>query len=372
MVTPSLEMLPLSTRSFATLAFAAEVVDDPGLLAAYASVFDEDDDATLVLFAPAEEEELVVRRIATAAASVGVNLARCADMVVFATADKDSDARLVRHCCAVLSNNPERRYARPIYTSARVRKLREFADQLQSEDHGAARHPWSYAGAVAHLVNRSGLSEAEVRGGSVTESSLDTVIEWVAQHGPRDRPLQALHVGNFVGISLGHLLAGLRNQHPDSLVVSVDPNLPHRGIHRPQDAVIDLLQHFGLEQGHLLVCGYSLEKSMSNDGYVACDGYDPALAYTEEKAPSGVLPTLSGLGARFDVALMDGNHEGSYLRRELAAITDMLRPGALLALDDVQADWVEIADAFSEVARSDRWPFDYIGWDGRLGLLRRQ
>jgi len=61
------------------------------------------------------------------------------------------------------------------------------------------------------------------------------------------RPQIALHIGNFVGISLAYLTCFLAEQHCDSLVVGVDPDVPHRGIRHPQEHVAALLTACGLE-----------------------------------------------------------------------------------------------------------------------------
>ncbi len=56
----------LDVRSFATLAFAEEVVSAPELLAAYADAFSEADDASLVIYAPALDPGLAERLSAVA------------------------------------------------------------------------------------------------------------------------------------------------------------------------------------------------------------------------------------------------------------------------------------------------------------------
>ena len=77
-------------------------------------------------------------------------------------------------------------------------------------------------------------------------------------------------------------------------------------------------------------------------------------------------------GLRFDVVMIDGNHEPDYLRREVATIAQLLDPGGVLALDDVDTWWRELAAVFTEISESDEWPFEQVGYDGRVGLLRRQ
>ena len=368
-------MRPPDTRSFATLVYADEIADDPTLLTAYASVFGEDDDATLLVYGPALDERSVVNAVTTAASCAGLDPDSGPDMVVFAApGDEYTDSRVMRRCRAVLTNHPARPllHPLPIYSAPRVSSLRALADQLLDPDGDAPSREWSYEDAIAHLVRVHGVPEDEVRGGSIPESALQTIERAIAEITPTDRAVQGLHVGNFVGVSLGALIVALRRQHPDSVMVSVDPNIPHRGVNHPQDVVIDLLEHFGLADGHLLVCGYSLDKTLSNDGLLSHDGYDPTAAFGDERAPHGALDSLGRLGLRFDFAVIDGNHEGDYLRRELTAITGMLRPGGLLALDDVNPWHGEISDLFTELTQDHAWPYEREDFDGRVGLLRRQ
>jgi len=132
-----------------------------------------------------------------------------------------------------------------------------------------------------------------------------------------------------------------------------------------------MLSHFGYQRNNVVICGYTLEKSLGNEGERTAS-YDPTQAYAGEAACENVLPSLAALGLAFDVALIDGSHNAAYLRRELEAIVPMLRPGALLILDDVTDVWVGIRDLFGELVAPDSpWPLEVLGHDGRIGVLRR-
>lgn len=365
-------LLPPPTRAAAVIAFADELFRTPSLLTAYAEAFTDADDVTLVLYAPAADGDTVARSVAETAERAGVDLVSGADMVVFATpGDQYSQDQLLRHCRAIFSEVRTRALypALPVFGAEELALLRDFC--LGRTTVSPVAPGWSYEAAVAYLSERHGIPEAEVREGSIPEASVQSILDWVGGNLSSDRPLHALHVGNFIGISLAHLFAGLRAQHPDSQVLSVDPNIPHRGVTHPQDVVIDLLEHFGMHDGHLLVCGYSLEKSLSNDGVITYNGYDPSREFANEQAPENTLPGLLAAGMRFDVALIDGNHEPAYLRREVAGLSRLLRPGGVLALDDVDLWWRELAAVFAEIVESDEWPFEQVGYDGRVGLLRR-
>ncbi len=219
---------------------------------------------------------------------------------------------------------------------------------------------------VFDFLTARGIPPHHVREGSVPEASLAFLREHV-QGLPDSRPLLGLHVGNFVGVSLAFLVAGLKKRHPGSLVIAIDPNLPHRGVNNPQEHVAALLSACGLQQSVLLVAGYSGAKSVSNDGVVFA-GYDPAAQFANEAACENTLENLARLlPQQCDIALMDGNHEGPYLAAELARTIPLMRPGGLVVLDDVDSAWEEIRAVFEQAKAFGLEP---IGADGRIGVAR--
>lgn len=211
--------------------------------------------------------------------------------------------------------------------------------------------PFSYEEAVAVLTSR-GLDEDMVRLGSVSEASMKFAREVIARHAPA-RPLRGLHVGNYVGLSLAALTDIVVRHDPASVVVSIDPNASHLGIDDPQREVLTLLGHFGLQANNLVVCGYSLSRSLA----------DPA-------CEDGLI-NLERLGHRFDVALIDGNHDAEHLRSELDVLVRLLNVAGLLILDDVSHAYEGIRRLFKEVAREDAWPLEKVASDERLGVLRK-
>jgi hypothetical protein len=71
---------------------------------------------------------------------------------------------------------------------------------------------------------------------------------------------------------------------------------------------------------------------------------------------------------RFDVAVVDGHHDGRYLARELAVIVELLSRRGLVILDDVvEGTFDEIVDVFRSTVNG---AMSEIGRDGRLGVLR--
>jgi hypothetical protein len=228
--------------------------------------------------------------------------------------------------------------------------------------------PFDYETAVRVLAQR-GLDEHAVRLGTIPQESLDFVRAIVTGRLSHERPLRALHIGNFVGISLAALTAAVLDVHDESVVFSVDPNIPHLGIADPQTHTLALLSHFGLQAANVVICGYTLDKTPGTDG-LPIEGYDAAAAWDAEAAGENVLPNLERSGIAFDLALLDGSHIGAYARRELAAIGRVVRSGGLVILDDVSESWTELLELFAEAAAGDASPFEQVDYDGRVGVLR--
>jgi predicted O-methyltransferase YrrM len=71
----------------------------------------------------------------------------------------------------------------------------------------------------------------------------------------------------------------------------------------------------------------------------------------------------------FDLVVVDGNHEGAYLSRELGRLARLLRTGGLLVVDDVEVGpWDDVVDAFE--AATSTGTLREIGRDGRMGVLQ--
>jgi len=225
---------------------------------------------------------------------------------------------------------------------------------------------FSYQAALDFL-DLGGIAPFHSREGSIPLKSLEYAEAFISRLDD-SRPLMALHIGNFVGVSLAYLASLLGSIHPGSKVVSMDPNIPHRGIERPADITIALLCHFGLEGRVAILQGYSLEKNASNDGEIF-EGYDPRQNWNAERACTNQLDLLNALSPRrFDICLIDGNHEAAYLERELRFVSKLLRQGGLLILDDVSQAWPEIQSVHAAIAPSQ---FTKLGADGRIGLLEK-
>jgi len=204
------------------------------------------------------------------------------------------------------------------------------------------------------LAVDAGAYEERVEAGSIHVASLDFILERI-DGGP------GLHIGNYAGVSLAYLAA-----HSEGLIVAVDPNMVRWGDRRSQDVVVHLLQAAGVDERVLLLCGYSLERNPSYNGRVV-DGYDPSVEARNEAAPVEVLRNLRALGLRFQWALVDGNHEGSYVQAELERLEPLISDDGVVFLDDCTEHFPDIRSVFE--TPGSRWRAD--GYDGRIGVLRR-
>ena len=237
----------------------------------------------------------------------------------------------------------------------------------------AQQVPYSYNAAVEFHCAR-GLPRGHVVGGSMPESTLAYCSKALDDLIPTadDKPLAGLHVGNFLGVSLSHFVNYVRQRNEKSVVVSIDPNLKHQGIEYTQKHVIAILNHFGLQRNAVICVGYSTNKTLSNDGIAFIDGngieYDPYSRFESEQSCEDTLSNLCTISqGKFDFAVVDGNHEGSHLRRETALVRRLLAPEGVLILDDVSDAWSEIKAEYDDL-RSKGWRA--VGADGRVGVLQ--
>jgi hypothetical protein len=221
--------------------------------------------------------------------------------------------------------------------------------------------------AVAEYLLGRGIPADHLRLGSIPPASLKYLSLQIEQQITPRQPLLALHIGNFVGVSLAYLSATLKNLNPQSLTIGIDPNIPHRGITDPQSHVSSLLTACDLQKNTLLITGYSRQKSISNDG-VTWENYDPVQNNKIEAACEHTLSNLALLlGIKCDIALVDGNHEESYLEKELEQIIPLMKPGGLIILDDVDDNWIELKHLFLRIKEFGLEP---LGTDGRVGIAR--
>jgi Methyltransferase domain len=232
-------------------------------------------------------------------------------------------------------------------------RARRRAAALMGRPRGGPRttRPFAYEEAVSLLVDR-GLDEGLVRFSSIPRDSIAFAGDVIGEHAPSG-PLRVLHIGNFVGLSLAALTDIVVAHDPGSVVVSIDPNLAGMAIEDPKNHALALLAEFGLLGSNVVIEGYSMEGT------------------ADRAAGQNTLGSLERVGARFDVALVDGSHAIGYVRREVEAVVRLLDDGGLLMLDDVSHRFEQIRELFGELAVDDAWPLEKVDRDGRLGVLRK-
>lgn len=94
-------------RGLVVLALADELVAEPLALAAYGALFGPGDDATLVIYAPGQGEQLVVARVLRALEMAGIPADGGPDMLVLAVpGDEAAERTLAGHVDAVYSPGP--------------------------------------------------------------------------------------------------------------------------------------------------------------------------------------------------------------------------------------------------------------------------
>ena len=80
-----------------------------------------------------------------------------------------------------------------------------------------------------------------------------------------------------------------------------------------------------------------------------------------------MLRNLRALGLRFQWALVDGNHEGSYVQAELERLEPLICDDGVVFLDDCTEHFPDIRSVFETPGS----PWRADGYDGRIGVLRR-
>jgi hypothetical protein len=235
--------------------------------------------------------------------------------------------------------------------AARAKRVYE-AGMIEASPPVQSRHE-----EIISFLRARGVDEDELRWGSIPASALSYIASTVFERLPSQRPVRALHIGNFVGVSLCFISLLVRERHAESVVVSIDPNITHRSVQNPQAHVLALLHRFDLLGNSLIIPGYTLEWTVGEWG-----------AESGGLACAHVLASLERVCAGpFDLVLLDGNHDESYLERELRALRGLLADGSILVFDDV-VDWAGVARAFGRAADDDH--FKSLGQDGRVGILQ--
>jgi len=225
---------------------------------------------------------------------------------------------------------------------------------------------YQYETAIEFL-EKSGIDREQLLEGSIPEDSLKEVIRLHSELGLT--PARLLHIGNFVGVSLAYLTHHLLRLHSGSFVVSIDPNIPHRGVQRPMDACLSLLDHFGLTQNTAIITGFTLEANLGDDGIDYSGNQGTRDIRSNAASCENQLPLLGAICPHaFTSVVIDGNHQSDYVRREIQCIEKLVRPGGIVVFDDVSEHWENLRAVFAEVTRGS---FREILSDGRIGVAVR-
>jgi hypothetical protein len=229
-----------------------------------------------------------------------------------------------------------------------------------------------YNNSISYLLKK-GINPSDLFGGSMPLESIKEIDIFLKNNivsKSSNEPLIALHIGNFVGVSLNCFTFTICNQNKNnSRVISIDPNINHRGIENPAKFVSELLSLNNLEDSSVMITGYSHEKSLSNDGNIFHDAYDPLLNLNNEYAPTNVINSISlFLKKKISVVLIDGNHDVSYVIKELNFIKKLLAEDAIIILDDIdEKNWKELFDLYNNLSNDE---FEKQFSNGRIGILK--
>jgi hypothetical protein len=110
-------------RSFVTLAYLDELLEEPQLLADYVSMVSDEDDATLAVSAAGLGQELAVKAIASAADGAGLEVHRLPDVLLVTEDTVAAPAQLERRANAALTLRDEELPA-PVWQPAGFSRLK--------------------------------------------------------------------------------------------------------------------------------------------------------------------------------------------------------------------------------------------------------
>ena len=218
---------------------------------------------------------------------------------------------------------------------------------------------------IIALLGSWGLDVEQINLGSIPTPDLEAICNFIRIN--YRNPLIGVHVGNFVGVSLAYIATKLKNNE-QNVIISIDPNLTHRGISNTEEVVTKLLQALDVQDVVVRIIGYSLDKSVSNDGVAYGTDYNPLQHFLTENAPEWQLKNLLKiLEDRVDFIMLDGNHDSGYLREEVKICYELLHEGGVIFLDDISEAWQGLKQVFDELSSEQIFSAQHIGT--RTGVL---
>lgn len=187
---------------------------------------------------------------------------------------------------------------------------------------------------VMALLSAWGWKGSNVDWASIKPAVLDQIISWIGANC--GRPVVGVHVGNLLGVSLAVLGSAAKDLDENSVILAIDPDLPCRGYERMQEAVTRVLRELDIEDVVLRLAGYSLHKSVRNEGRV-----------DDEIVAQWQLSNLTKLiRGKVDFVLLDGNHNGMYVEEEVMVCHRLLKPGGAIFIHDITRHYPGLQKAF--------------------------
>ena len=219
---------------------------------------------------------------------------------------------------------------------------------------------------IIALLSSWGLDAQQIDSGSIPTPDLDAICNFIRNN--HRNPLIGVHVGNFVGVSLAYITTRLKKMGEQNVIISIDPNLTHRGISNTEEVVTKLLRVIDVQDVVVRVTGYSLNKSVSNDGVMYDTNYDSLQHFLTEDAPEWQLKNLLKIiKGKVDFIMLDGNHDPDYLREEVRICYELLYKGGAIFLDDINEIWYGLKQVFNELGSEQIFSAQFIGT--RTGVL---
>ena len=248
-----------------------------------------------------------------------------------------------------------------------LRIRQERIDNFKNSRHSKLIYDYEFC--IQKLVMKN-LDENQIRDGSIPEDSLIFLFRHIKVKLSKLKRINVLHIGNFVGISLSYISNAVLNIKPDSIILSIDPNISHRGIDNPRRYVYYLLNLFNFQKSNIVLDGYSLERNIGDDGVFYSSNKSDTSNYDAKDCFENILENLKKININFNLVVVDGNHDGDYLRRETNLIFDLLYDDGILVIDDVNKNWQEVSLVFQELSKQKRYSF--IATDGRIGIIQKR
>ena len=251
------------------------------------------------------------------------------------------------------------------------RKAEEIANELDTKSTKQQSKPLDYNYVVDYFVDTFHIDKSHILSGSIGPKNCDRMVYTILEHFDKSRII-GLNIGNFLGVAFSYILSRVVHNNNESTLISVDPNIPHRGIENLEDKFIASLGAFNLEDNSLIINGYSLNKNLSNDG-VTFNHYDPEKFYNQENGCTGVLQKLVYLGVeKLNFILLDGNHHSEYLQQEMKICSQLLQSGGILFLDDIDENWKLLKTSALNFLKENESVFSELYYDGRILALKKK